>query len=399
MPLKTYSFFFLILISTLISCDTTTKTVGAKPKATATPSLTGQPNDRQFKTMLEETVKKHNLAGVQAAVFTHQEILNIDAVGLANVATSRKLQKNDKMHLGNCGELLTGLVAAAVIEKGKLRWDSKLTDVLAIRTTLRPEYQTITLRDCLSHNTKLPRCDDEKTLEDAMTFRQGKTAAENRTSFVTHILRQDPLEQVSYSYADCLVAIEMIERAAGEPFEKLASDLVLKPLGITAKIGDAKTNTIENYTRKGNASEWTIADPLPAVFAAADIYMSIGDYSRLLQETIKVYKKHDKKDKLGQDLKGTAVQLRLIEEMQVFKPKTAFFNALGQRIIAAAKTTTLCTTGSSNGSTAHYYLFPDRNMGIVFLLNGTDRTDDDENAIDELLSQLKIGYALDKEQE
>jgi CubicO group peptidase (beta-lactamase class C family) len=375
------------------------KTVGAKPKTVSISPLTGQPTDRQFKTMLEEAAKKHNLAGLQAAVFTHQEILNIDATGLANVVALRKLQKNDKMHLGNCGELLTGLVAAAVIEKGKLRWDSKLTDVLAIRTTLRPEYQMITLRDCLSHNTKLPRCDDEKTLEDALTFRQGKTVAENRINFVTHILRQDPLEQVSYSYADCLVAIEMIERAAGEPFEKLANDLVLKPLGIAAKIGDAKTNTIENYTRKGNTSEWAVADPLPAVFAAADIYMSIGDYCRLLQETMKVYKKSDKKDKLGQDLKGTAVQLRLIEEMQAFKPKTAFFNALGQRNIAASKTPTVCTTGSSNGSTAHYYLFPERNMGIVFLLNSTDRTDDDENALEEMLAQLKIAYALDKEED
>jgi CubicO group peptidase (beta-lactamase class C family) len=387
---KTYSL-FLFLIILCASCDTANKTIGAKPKTAAVNA--GQPTNSEFKQMLVEAVKTHNLAGVQAAVFTHQEILNIDAEGFANVTAKRALQKSDKMHLGNCGELLTGLVAAAVVEKGKLRWDSKLTDVLAIRTSLRPEYQAITLRDCLSHNTKLPRCDDEKTMEDALTFRQGKTTADNRSSFVTHILRQDPLEQVSYSYADYLVAIAMLERATGQPFEILAADFVLKPLGISAKIGDAKTSTVENYTRKGSTTDWLVADPLPAVFSSADIFMNAADYCRLLQEVLKVYKKADKKDKLGQDLKGTAVQLRLIEEMQVFKPKTAFFNALGQRNSPVAKDA-LCTTGSSNGSTAHYYLFPERNMGIVFLLNSTDRTDDDENALNDMLSQLKTQFAI-----
>ena len=121
--------------------------------------------------------------------------------------------------------------------------------------------------------------------------------------------------------------------------------------------------------------------------------MSLIDYCKILQEALKVYRKNDKKDKLAQDLVGTAVNLRLIEDMQVFKPKTAFFNALGQRNSTTGKEA-VCTTGSSNGSTAHYYLFPERNIGIVFLLNSTDRTDDDENAIDEILSTLKAKFRI-----
>ncbi len=377
------------------ACDTTRKAPAAKPTATSKiVSTEGQPSDREFKELLEETVKTHNLVGLQAIVFTHQEILNNEAAGVANTTAKRKLQRTDKMHLGNCGEIITSLVAAAIVNQGKLRWDTKLTDALAIRTTLRPEYQSITLRDCLSHNTKLPRCDDEKMLEDALTFRQGKTVAENRKDFVTHILRQDPLETVSYSYADFMIAIAMLERASGEPFEKLVNDLVLKPLNITAKIGDAKTNTVDNYTRKGTADTWTAADPLPAVFAAADVYMTAADYVKILQEALKVYRKNDKTDKNAADLTGAAVNLRLIEEMQAFKPKTAFFNALGQRNINVGKKA-VGTTGNSNGSTAHYYLFPERNMGIVFLLNSTDRTNDDENAIDEMLENLKKRFAIE----
>lgn len=376
----------------LPSCQTTEQTRAAKPKTVV---FAGQPNDREFKALLEETVTKYDLTGLQAAVFTHQEILNLDAVGVANKTTKRSLQKNDPMHLGNCGELLTGLVAAALIEQGKIRWDSKLTDVLAIRTSLRPEYQAITLRDCLSHQTKLPRCDDEKTLEDAATFRQGKNVAENRSDFVTYILRQDPIETISYSYADCIIAIAMLERASGKSFEALAAELVMKPLGITAKTTETRTTKVEHYTRKGSASEWSIAEPMPPVFTAANFYMSVGDYCRLLQETMKVYKKKDKKDKLGQDLTGKAVSLRLIEEMQLFKPKTAVFNMLGQRL-KTENSEIYCTTGSSNGSTAHYYLFPARNMGIVFLLNGADRTNEDENALDALLAKLMKGFELEE---
>lgn len=143
----------------------------------------------------------------------------------AHVAVSRQ----DKWHLGSITKSMTATLAARIVERGDLRWNSCIGDVLASRVTgMRPEYRDITLLHILSHRGGLPR--DLESMRDANgNFLQ-------RVDYVDAALRLPPVaapgERTVYSNVDYVVAGLMLETVTGQPWETLIARHVFEALGI-----------------------------------------------------------------------------------------------------------------------------------------------------------------------
>ena len=59
---------------------------------------------------------------------------------------------DDRFHIGSNAKAMTGYLAAILVDRGQLTWETKISDVFpAWKTEMLPDYLSLTLRDVLSH--------------------------------------------------------------------------------------------------------------------------------------------------------------------------------------------------------------------------------------------------------
>ena len=375
----------------IVSCDTSQKT----NKTTNT----GQPTASDFRAILEEVRAQYNLPALAATVFTRNEILAEDAVGVRNTDTKTRLNKTDKFHIGACSQAITVWVVAKLVEQGKLAWNSKPADVLGLRNNLRADYQDITLQDLLAHEAHIAPYNSPKAYAEAATFRQG-TLTENRRTFVIHVLRQDPYTGTEPAAADYTIAAAMCEKVTNESWETLVNTMIFAPLGLQGEFGTLalrQKNAIFGHTLDTLTQKWqpyTLNEPMiPQVLAPYnDIDLSIGDYAKFLQENLKGIK--------GEPSLLTAKTVQFLhnyQKMVAHSKPTAETNQLAFEgaIAVNSKNNMTYIKSESPFFYANCFLFHRRNIGIAVFANCADDQGKTSAAVADLLRKLKARYALD----
>lgn len=113
-------------------------------------------NQDTLKNYVQNIIKTHNMVGIQVAVVSSTETINLGAFGLRKI-DGDSLQTDDKMHLGSCGKAMTGYLAGILVERKVLRWDSTLEEVFPeLSKTMNKKFRKITFSELLSHQSKLP---------------------------------------------------------------------------------------------------------------------------------------------------------------------------------------------------------------------------------------------------
>jgi D-alanyl-D-alanine carboxypeptidase len=73
-------------------------------------------------------------------------------------STPDSVQLGDYFHLGSDTKGVTSFLAAQLVEAGRLRWDSRLLEVIsALQGQVLPAYARVTLGDLLAHRAGVPR--------------------------------------------------------------------------------------------------------------------------------------------------------------------------------------------------------------------------------------------------
>jgi CubicO group peptidase (beta-lactamase class C family) len=382
---STLSLIFISVLLNFTACNTAQKPATNPPK--------GQPTGAEFRAMLEETRAEYDLPGLAATVFTRNEIMAEDAVGVRNSDTKTRLIRNEKFHIGSCTQGFTVWVVAKLVEQGKLAWTSKPADVLGLRNNLRADYQDITLQDLLSHEARIAPVTSEKALAEAATFRQG-TLQENRRAFVQHILRQEPYTGKDDAAADYTIAAAMCEKITDETWENLVNTTIFQPLNMKGEFGTLALrqkaaiygHQFDTITKKWQP--YASNEPMiPQVLSPnSDIDLTIGDYTKFLQENLK-------------GLKGEASLLnaKTVKYIHNYQKDKNTSNQLGwSRAVATNGKDIMTYSQSKTGYfSAQSYLFHRRNMGIAVFANCNDDQDKTNAAIADLLRKIKVRYALD----
>jgi CubicO group peptidase (beta-lactamase class C family) len=186
---------------------------------------------------------------------------------------------------------MTATLAAMLVEQGKLRWDSKIGEVLPeARDSMDESWQTATLEMLLTHRAGAPVAPPDNLWKNA--FKRVGPPMEQRTSFVSGLLlrrTQAPAgTKFLYSNQGYAIAGAMIERAGGKPWEELMRTMLFEPCNMdSAGFGAPATAGKIDQPWGHLGAEMTPVPPAdpgsdnpPAIGPAGTVHCSLSDLAR-----------------------------------------------------------------------------------------------------------------------
>ena len=186
--------------------------------------------------MLAAAARAAGTPAMTAAVITSNSI-EVHATGVRRLGVPGVVEVGDAFHIGSDAKAMLATLIAQEVEQGRLRWDTRIGDVLPEACVgARAEYRNVTVADLLAHRSGLVAL---YTLDElaAVPPLRGSVGAQ-RLQFTAWVLRQPPAAAPGttavYSNAGYIVAATMLERVSGHRYEELLQRRLLAPLGIVA---------------------------------------------------------------------------------------------------------------------------------------------------------------------
>jgi CubicO group peptidase (beta-lactamase class C family) len=192
-----------------------------------------------------ETAVSKGLVGVVFAS-QHQgaERLRVGAAGLNRKgAAGTKLRGDESFQLASLGKAMTAALAAALVEQGLLRWDSRPAELMPeLAATQLPVYSAITLQDLLDHKGGLLSLDQPQDIDQLQLYlaaqagplpqdERGRRRLLSKWMLALPPLGRPGLDFV-YSNAGYTLAGAMLEAASGKSFDALIDEHLARPLGL-----------------------------------------------------------------------------------------------------------------------------------------------------------------------
>jgi len=244
---------------------------------------------------LEPIRTKYGLPALAAAVVKDGKIIASGAVGVRVHGMDIPVALDDRFHLGSDTKAMTATLAGMMIEEGKLRWDSTIGEVLGpVLPGLKPKFAAIKLEQLLSHTSGIPSDDDEimklyfspDAYDYSLTDYRLRMISAWGTKHEPAVFDEP---QFHYSNLGYVIVGAMIEKASGQPWERLITTRIFEPLdlksaglGPQATFGKYDAPVGHAVDDKGNISPrpWGPAADGPAPVGPAGIaHMNVEDFA------------------------------------------------------------------------------------------------------------------------
>jgi CubicO group peptidase (beta-lactamase class C family) len=213
----------------------------------------GTVRDAHVPSILERVRREHDLPALAAVSTTSTGMVELAAVGVRAVGFRDRVTTNDQWHLGSITKTMTATVAARLVERGCITWDTTIVQAVPeLAGAMRKEYRKVTLDQLLRHESGLPREVPMESHDSATAqglLRKGmpvwflhdddakRSPTENRLKWAAAVLALPPVGpkgKSEYSNAGFMIAGLMLEKASGKSFETLFEQELLAPLGMTS---------------------------------------------------------------------------------------------------------------------------------------------------------------------
>ena len=244
---------------------------------------------------------------------TSTGIIELGATGLRAVGYPERVTTNDQWHLGSITKPMTATIAARLVEKGYIKWDTTIGQAVPELTgVMRKEYRKVTLDQLLRHESGLPRDVpmDSQNSETAKRLLHGgmpiwflqdyeakRSPTENRLKCAAAVLALPPVGprgKSDYSNAGVLIAGLMLEKTTRKSFEKLFEQELLVPLGMKSTgfgppgVAGKRDQPWGHWTSGESSSVvWHVLDPgdrfadnPPSLNPAGTAHASLQDIAR-----------------------------------------------------------------------------------------------------------------------
>ncbi|MDR0871321.1 MAG: beta-lactamase family protein [Planctomycetaceae bacterium] len=194
-----------------------------------------------IKELLQPYIDSSELPGIVTVIATKDKVLQIDAVGYADLETKQPMTPNTVFWMASQTKPVTAIAVMILVEEGKLSLDEpavkylpELKNLRVIaeqnekQTVLVPPDKPITLRMLLSHTAGMV----------FITLFQQKYGIDslptNRalTTFIMTPLAHQPGTKYLYSNVGIDIAATIVERVSGMPFETFLEKRLFEPLGM-----------------------------------------------------------------------------------------------------------------------------------------------------------------------
>ena len=245
--------------------------------------------------LLQPYLAKFGLPALAAAVVLDGRVAAAGAVGVRRSGTGSPVSLDDRFHIGSDTKAMTALVAAMLVEAGKLGWTSTVADIFPeLSGTIVPALKPVTLEQLLSHTSGIPS--DNETHEKLLlqSYAQGELNLDELRYWLVKELVQQPLqsapgEKFAYANMGYVLAGAILERTGGASWEEMVATRVFDPLGLkTAGFGPQFTlgrvdAPLGHRTQPDGTLKSMLAGPNgdnPAVLGpAGTVHLSILDFA------------------------------------------------------------------------------------------------------------------------
>ena len=145
------------------------------------------------------------------------------------------ITENDQWHIGSCTKPMTAFLIGQLIDQKKIKWDTKLKEVISEKQTIHPTLKNITIAQLLTHSSGLA---DVMEPEDGMLwtklFTNEQSAKVMRSKLVNGIFqipaRFTPGSKHEYSNSGYVVLGWIIEQLTNESWENIITKQIFSKL-------------------------------------------------------------------------------------------------------------------------------------------------------------------------
>ena len=344
-------------------------------------------NAQQAFNFADSLVLTNQIPELGFAVISKDSIKEIRTLGYHRIDTKNEQTKatlNDYFHLGSNTKAITGFIAAYLVEKKKINWDTKFFKLFPTwKKNSNQAYKDITLADLLSHRARIQPYTSGVEFQELPEFK-GNNAGQ-RKQFAKYLLNEKPVKNsekiYNYSNAGYSIASLMLEKVTGLSWEQLTKETMLKLLNINIEYGfPNKFNPKQTY------GHWIQNDSLKPVESnvdynlalaepAGDISMTLPDYAKFIQYNLNGLQ--------GQD--------------NVLKSSTYNYLHFGQKDYSIGwgnvnKADKQFSEHSGSAGTFFCYSLIDKKNNLAFIIIANSATKQAQQGIFKLLDRLKKQY-------
>lgn len=337
--------------------------------------------------LLEQTRNENSYPALSTLILYPDGTTEISAVGSRKQGAPYPVTPTDKWHLGSNTKAFTSTLAARLVERNILRWNTTIGEILGHRMPIHEQLRGATLELLLCHRAGLSRNFPDGPAKDNAAKGFG-SIHQQRLDLAASILSGPPRyllgTQSEYSNAGVVIAGTMMEEVTGKTWEQLLFEEVIDPLGIrSAGFGapGSKDSVDQPWGHQPGPLETSPvppgpkADNLPAIAPSGTLHMNLPDYALFMRDQI-----------LGEYGQGELLSQRSYRYLHSDSGRTGF-GALGWYVRRTNEYGTSIFHSGSNGYWFHrVWLSIDKKVGIVIAAN-TSR--DAETVFRKILDTLR----------
>lgn len=317
--------------------------------------------------VVDSLLRTHHLPALAAAIIEPGRIRYVVG-GQRRNDQPELAQLTDYWHLGSTTKGITSFVAARLVERGKLRWDTKLVDAVPeLRGHVLPAYETATLGTLLTHRAGVRPYDTGPEISALPAFTG--SISQQRLQFAQFVLQQSPVTLTTapfaYSNAGYALAALMLERAARHSWEQLVAR-TCRRLGLRERLGFPNRQDAAQpwghwlqhdqdtvLTALGPAIKYRIQ---PVLAPSGDVAMPLPDYARFVQLHLQGL--------LGQD---NYLRANTYQVLHFGQPAYAYGWAVNK--VAETGAPVSVHDGSAGTFFCHTIIFPSERVAYVVITN------------------------------
>lgn len=182
---------------------------------------------------LRELVERPDGPPGVIAVLRDGDRTEVYRAGVADVEIGRPPRATDHMRIASVAKAFSGAVALVLVDRGRLRLDSTIGEVLPGQPAA---WHGVTLRQLLNHTSGLPDYSSSEGFVDIVSEDPRHRFDSRRLlEFVAdEDLEFPPGSRYAYSNSDNIAVALMAEAVTGRRYETLLRELVQEPLGLRA---------------------------------------------------------------------------------------------------------------------------------------------------------------------
>jgi CubicO group peptidase (beta-lactamase class C family) len=188
---------------------------------------------------LQPFVDSHTLAGAVVLVASKDKVLDLAAVGYADIAGHVPMKTDALFWIASMSKPITATALMMLVDEGKVHLDDPVEKYLpefkgqmlvveqdADHTLLKKPSRPIRVRDILSHTSGLPFASRVEPKIDLHPLREAAI------SYALTSLKFEPHSKYEYSNAGINTAGRIIEVVSGVPYEQFMGQRLFQPLGM-----------------------------------------------------------------------------------------------------------------------------------------------------------------------